>query len=162
MLAIPFTLLTASVFTLPSARVHAAGVTEETCESVNSGGVWKEEYLGGGQPTYSCECPDGKVLDSNGYCNTGNFVVNPAGDCDAASGDCISNDIQTVINILSVIVGIVILGMVVFGGVRYSLSRSNPQEVQAAKGHLTNAIIALIAYIFIYTVLQWIVPGGIF
>ena len=159
---IPIFLLAATVFALPSPKTYAAGVTEETCEAENSGGVWKEEYLGGGQPTYSCECPAGKTLDSNGYCNTGNFVLNPAGECVASNGDCISNDIQTVINILSVVVGIVILGMVVFGGVRYSLSRSNPQEVQAAKGHLTNAIIALITYIFIYSLLQWIVPGGIF
>jgi hypothetical protein len=162
LLSLTLLLLAVSVIALPTSRTFAAGVTEETCEAENSGGVWKVEYLGGGQPTYSCECPAGKALDSNGYCNTGDFKVNPAGDCVATSGDCISNDIQLAINVLSVVVGIVILGMVVFGGIRYSLSRSNPQEVQAAKGHLTNAIIALIAYVFIYTLLQWIVPGGIF
>lgn len=157
------TIVVASVFVLTPSRTYAAGVTKETCESEFSGGVWKVEYLdSGAPPSFSCDCPEGKTLDSGGYCNTGNFVVNLAGECDASSGDCISNDIQLGINVLSVAVGIVILGMVVFGGIRYSLSRSNPQEVQAAKAHLTNAIIALIAYVFIFTLLQWIVPGGVF
>ena len=66
------------------------------------------------------------------------------------------------INVLSGIVGIVVIMMVVVGGIQYSASAGDPQKVNAAKKRIANALLALVAYIFLYAFLQWIVPGGIF
>lgn len=66
------------------------------------------------------------------------------------------------VNILTAITGVVITIMVIVGGIQYSAARDNPQAVQAAKGKLINAIIALVAFIFTSAFLQWIVPGGVF
>lgn len=83
-------------------------------------------------------------------------------DCNGESGGCIISDIQLVINVLSIGVGVVVTIMIVLGGLQYMTSRDNPQAVQAAKTRITNAVIGLVAFVFVYSFLQWLVPGGIF
>lgn len=93
----------------------------------------------------------------------GNF----AADCDSKTGlnqgNCgIIAYLVTFINILSGIVGIVIVIMIAVGGIQYSAARDNPQATAAAKGRIVNAITALVIYLFSFAILQWLVPGGLF
>lgn len=74
----------------------------------------------------------------------------------------IVEDIQLLVDFLSVGVGIIVVGVIIFGGIRYAAAGDNPQAVTAAKQHIVNGLIALVAYIFTFAFLQWIVPGGIF
>lgn len=67
-----------------------------------------------------------------------------------------------VTNILSGLVAVVIVGMITFGGIRYTTAGGDPQKVVAARGQIRNALIALVLYIFMFAFLQWIVPGGLF
>lgn len=81
---------------------------------------------------------------------------------DLNAGNCgIIYYLVTGINILSGLVGVVIVMMIAIGGIQYSTARDNPQAVAAAKARITNAIIALVASLFIYAFLQYIVPGGL-
>lgn len=90
------------------------------------------------------------------------FFANPAGDCPTGDGKtCITNDIQIVINFLSIGVGVVTAAMIIVGGIQYMTSRDNPQAVQAAKSKIFNAVIAIVAYVFVWAFLQWVVPGGV-
>lgn len=82
--------------------------------------------------------------------------------CGTGDSNCIVKDILIFINVLSVGVGVVVVIMIIWGGIQYTASRANPQSVQAAKSRIINALFALVAYLFIYAFLQWIVPGGIF
>lgn len=70
--------------------------------------------------------------------------------------------IVAVTNIITGIAGLVIIGAMIFGGVQYSMSGSDPGKVQAAKHKITNALLALAVLIFGYAFLQWVVPGGLF
>jgi hypothetical protein len=63
---------------------------------------------------------------------------------------------------LSVLVGIVVVMMIVIGGIQYSSAGNNPQAVAGAKKRISQALFALVAYIFMFAFLQWIVPGGVF
>ncbi len=63
---------------------------------------------------------------------------------------------------LTVIVGIVVVMMLIVGGIQYSSAGSNPQAVTAAKKRISQALFALVIYIFLFAFLQWIVPGGVF
>lgn len=63
---------------------------------------------------------------------------------------------------LSALVGVIVVIMVVVGGIQYSASRDNPQATAAAKGRIVNALFALLIYLFMFSFLQWAVPGGIF
>lgn len=70
--------------------------------------------------------------------------------------------IQWVINFLSIGVGVVVVIMIIIGGIQYASAGGNPSGVSEGKKKITNAILALLAYIFLYAALQWLVPGGIF
>jgi hypothetical protein len=74
----------------------------------------------------------------------------------------IVQDINIVVNFLSIGVGVVVIAMIIVGGIQYSLASDNPQAVSAAKQRIINALIALVAYIFMFAFLQWLIPGGIF
>lgn len=74
----------------------------------------------------------------------------------------IVKDIQNIVNFLSIGVGIIVITMIIIGGIQYSIAGDNPEATGKAKTRITNALIALVAYLFIYTFLQWIIPGGLF
>jgi mannose/fructose/N-acetylgalactosamine-specific phosphotransferase system component IID len=86
---------------------------------------------------------------------------------DAGIQNCLQNnqivkDLNTIVTILSGIVGIVVIGSLIFAGIRYSLAGDNSQEVSAAKQRIINSFIALVVYIAIFSILQWLIPGGLF
>jgi hypothetical protein len=66
------------------------------------------------------------------------------------------------INVLSGIVGVVVIAMIIIGGIQYSAAQDNPNAISAAKKRITNAVLALLVFIFMFTFLQWLVPGGLF
>lgn len=70
--------------------------------------------------------------------------------------------IITFINVLSGLVGVVIVIMIAVGGIQYTTARDDPQAVAAAKARIRNAILALVFYLFGFSFLQWLIPGGIF
>jgi hypothetical protein len=74
----------------------------------------------------------------------------------------IVHDLQVIINVMSAGIGIVIIGAIIFGGIRYSAAGDNAQATAAAKQHIYNALIALVAFIFTFAFLQWLIPGGVF
>lgn len=87
------------------------------------------------------------------------------GDC---KGDTITPDncgilniVVQAIRILSALVGVVVVTMIAVGGVQYATARDNPQAVGAAKKRILSAILALVFYLMIFGLLQWLVPGGI-
>jgi len=81
--------------------------------------------------------------------------------------NCLNNNpitkyILLTINFLTVGVGVVVTIMIIIGGIQYASAGANPQQIQAAKSRISNAIIALLAYLFLFAFLQWLVPGGLF
>lgn len=70
--------------------------------------------------------------------------------------------------ILKLILNILVYGMgaaavfgVVIAGIQYMTARDNPQQVAKAKTKLIEIIIGLIAWALMYTLLNWLIPGGI-
>jgi hypothetical protein len=60
------------------------------------------------------------------------------------------------------IVGVVVVMMIIIGGIQYSSANGDPKKIAAAKSRVYNALLALVAYLFIFSFLQWLIPGGIF
>jgi hypothetical protein len=73
----------------------------------------------------------------------------------------IVKDINALVNFLSAGVGVVIVGSIIAGGIQYSLAGDNSTALQAARKRITDALIALVAFIFTFAFLQWLIPGGI-
>ncbi len=89
-------------------------------------------------------------------------------DCDGKANPqaCLVNnpiikDIKIIINILSMMVGVIVTIVIIIGGIQYSAAGGNPNATTAAKKRITNAIIAFVAYFFIFAILQWLIPGGL-
>lgn len=74
----------------------------------------------------------------------------------------IIKDLQLVVNFLSAGVGVIVVGVIILGGVQYATAGENPQRTANAKQRVINGLIALLAFIFTFAFLQWLIPGGIF
>lgn len=92
-----------------------------------------------------------------------------AADCnnssDAGVQSCLKNnqivkDLNFIINFIATGVGIVVIGTIIVGGIQYSLAGDNATATGAAKQRIINGLIALVAFIFTYAFLQWLIPGG--
>ncbi len=82
----------------------------------------------------------------------------------AADSHCkaIYTYLDDAVNLLSALVGVVAVAMIIYGGIEFSSSGGDPQRVASAKSHITNAIIALVAFLFLWAFLNFIIPGGLF
>lgn len=90
------------------------------------------------------------------------------GDCNEAevkdldSGNCaVVGVIKTITNTLAAFAGIIIVAMIIWGGIQYSTAGPDAAKVQAAKQKIANALIALMLLIFGFSLIQWLVPGGL-
>jgi hypothetical protein len=82
--------------------------------------------------------------------------------CTRAHKNPIIDMVFGLIRFLSVGVGLVVIASVVYSGIMYSVSQGNPEKTAQAKSQIQTAIIALIFYLFIFAIVQFLVPGGLF
>lgn len=86
----------------------------------------------------------------------------PPGD----SANCLKNNpiivwINFLINVLAAVVGVGAVAMLVFAGVQYTTAGDKPDQVEAAKKKIGAVVIGLVAFIFLYAFLNWLIPGGV-
>lgn len=67
-----------------------------------------------------------------------------------------------ILRMASVLVGIATVGGFIWGGVLYITARANAGQVEKAKLVMINAAIGLLLFVFMYAILQFLVPGGLF
>lgn len=70
--------------------------------------------------------------------------------------------LQTIINLLSAMIGLVVVISLIVAGIQYMTAGSNSSQVAAAKNRISMAILALIFFGLTYALLQWLIPGGAF
>lgn len=66
------------------------------------------------------------------------------------------------INIMTAGVGVLAVGGFVYGGILYTTSRGNPDQVKKARSVFTNVIIGVVCFGGMFALLNFIVPGGVF
>jgi len=116
-----------------------------------------------GQPAKDpVDCPSGRLLASD------NSKCAPLGnDCNGLTNNqClqknpITKNLNNLVNFLSAGVGIVVIGVIILGGIQYSIAGDNATATGAAKQRIINGLIALAAFLFLFAFLQWLIPGGI-
>lgn len=84
----------------------------------------------------------------------------------AGNNDCLQKnpiviDLNVLVNVLTGAVALVVIGVLIVGGIQYALAGGNANAVTAAKKRIVNALVALIAFFFIWAFLQWLIPGGV-
>jgi hypothetical protein len=77
-------------------------------------------------------------------------------------GNPVSDMLFAFLRFLSVGVGLVIVGSLIWAGILYIFSRDDPGAVSTAKMRILHTIVALLIYIFAYAMLDFLIPGGLF
>jgi hypothetical protein len=91
-----------------------------------------------------------------GYCGTKTFFNW------GCSGDGIMGLLMTIFNWLAIGVTLVVIGGIIYGAITYTSSGGNPEQAKRGIGIIRNAIIALLMYFAMWSLLNFLVPGGVF
>ena len=100
--------------------------------------------------------------DCNGtktYFDWGNCSQDVDGD---KKPDTILSLLINIFNWLAIGVTIAVIGGIIYGGFMYATSAGDTSKTKNAVGIIRNAIIALILYFAMWSVLNWLIPGGLF
>lgn len=87
--------------------------------------------------------------------------------CVPGSGEkCLENNpiiawLGFIINVVASVVGVGAVAMLVFAGVQYTTAADNASQVEAAKKKIGTVVLGLVAFIFLYAFLNWLIPGGV-
>jgi len=112
-------------------------------------------------PGNSCSLPDGStdgVIEKDGntccpkkYANNPNPIY------------CLyAKYINPTISLLSALVGVVVIIAIIYGAIEYTTSGGDPQRIASGKKRIIEALIGLVAFMLLYSLLQFLVPGGLF
>jgi len=70
--------------------------------------------------------------------------------------------ITAILKVVSGLAGIATLGGIVWAAVLFVTARANASQVEKARLIMVNSILGLLLFIFMYAILQYLVPGGLF
>lgn len=82
--------------------------------------------------------------------------------CNSGDGNGIMQIFLVAVNFLAIGVGIAVVGGIVFGALRYSSANGNASQAQQGITYIINSVIALVLFIFMYAIINFLVPGGLF
>ena len=58
-------------------------------------------------------------------------------------------------------VGLAVLGGIIYGSYLYNTARANAAQTQQGQNVIINSVIGLLLFIFMFAILQFLIPGGI-
>lgn len=67
-----------------------------------------------------------------------------------------------VVNILTAGVAILAIGGIIYGAVLYTSAGDNQGQLAKAKDTIRNVIVGIVTFALMYSLLQWLIPGGVF
>ncbi|HSX46175.1 MAG TPA: pilin, partial [Candidatus Saccharimonadia bacterium] len=111
-------------------------------------------------PAIKCTAPttnSGGSSTTSSSKNTGSSTC-----CTTSQCDLIAKYVNPTINLLAAVFGTIAVLSIIIGGINFSTSEGDPQKAGRAKQRITNTVIALVAFIFFYAFLQFLIPGGLF
>jgi Type IV secretion system pilin len=118
---------------------------------------------------YNTDGSGGEDLDEKGkvdYCGNNDCAdsaADPNTECNAENGcDLVAKYINPAIKLFSYVFGLIAVMSIIAGGIQYAASAGDPQKVAAAKKRIINTVIAIVAYFFLYSFINFLVPGGLF
>jgi hypothetical protein len=86
----------------------------------------------------------------------------PAAFCSIGSCDLIASYINPAIDLFSLSFGLIAVISLIIGGIQYSSSQGDPQKTAAAKNRIYKTMMAVFIYLFLFSFLQFLIPGGVF
>ena len=145
-----------SVFAVPESPPSPAPSTPSGGQSQSTSTPNVDPYYG--TPN---ACPDGQTHLNLPNEGVNNRVCCPNGSETDAQDCTFSKYLNPTITLLSIVTGtLVVIGMIM-GGIQYAASAGDPQKAAAGKGKIVKAFYGLAAFLFLYSALQFLSPGGL-
>lgn len=97
---------------------------------------------------------------TSGGTNSTNTTSN---DCNTSILPCdldIAGMLHLVINILSGLIGVAAVGSLVYAGILYTTASGDTEKTKKAIEWIRNTVIGIVAYAFMYLILNFVIPGG--
>ncbi len=119
--------------------------------------------LVGDAAAYQVQCnPDTEVNIQDADGSSDSHTCCPKFVNDKTPMNCLTAKyINPTVRLLSYAVGVAVVIAIIAGGIRYSSSGGDPQKTEAGKKMITKALFALVTYLFLFSVLQFLSPGGL-
>ena len=76
------------------------------------------------------------------------------------SGCTIFDRFNQILNLMAMLVVPIVALVIIIGGIQYTTSAGSPDATKAAKSRIVNGITALIAFMLVWSILKWLIPGG--
>lgn len=108
-------------------------------------------------------CPPGQVAvkDNPNADNSGSHTCCPAG-TNPNDGNCLFQKyINPAIKMVAIGAGVMAVFGLIIGGLRYTTSEGDPQKAAKAKSTIRQAIVGFVSFLFLFTFMQFMTPGGI-
>lgn len=100
--------------------------------------------------------------ETRGVCGAGDNAVKTAIDIGCKGlGNPILDALFAVIRFLTLGAGLVMIGSMIVAGIQYSASKGDPQATAAALKRIGSTFGALLLFIFIFAIANWLVPAGV-
>lgn len=96
------------------------------------------------------------------YAQDQNFVQVCDENGTGACANFVAKYINPFITLLTVVIGVAAAISIVVAGIQYASAGSDPGKVQKAKDRIGQTMLGLLAYILLFSFLNYIVPGGLF
>lgn len=106
-------------------------------------------------------CSNGQQVDNTFECPATDPAATSTSCAEAKNCDLVTKYVNPFINLLSALIGVVVVIAIVVGGIQYSAAGGDPQTVALAKQRIMHALIALLVFIFLYALLNFLIPGGL-
>lgn len=81
--------------------------------------------------------------------------------CSNSGGNPVIGLLIQIVNFMAVGVGIAVVGGIIWGAMHYATSNGDTNKIKQGKTIIVNSIIGLVLFIFMYTIVNFLVPGGI-
>lgn len=123
----------------------------------------KENVKKGGEEAFKITCKGGSPAPSDDTVDdkdSSETSADPALACSRGDCDIIKNYVNPAITLMTILVGLAVVGGIIWGAIQVITSAGDPQKAASGKDHIRNAVIAVIAYVFLWAFLQWVIPGG--
>lgn len=91
-------------------------------------------------------------------CGVGTVILG----CSGGGGNPIYAAFMEVFNFFAIGIGILVVAGIIMGGIRYATAGGNTGQAQQGISIITNAVIGLLLFLFMYALINWLVPGGLF
>jgi hypothetical protein len=82
--------------------------------------------------------------------------------CSGAGDNPIIRVFMEVFNFFAVGIGILTVAGIILGGIKYATANGNTSQAEQGITTIVNAVIGLLLFIFMFALLNWLVPGGLF